>query len=290
MLGHWRFLRDLFPGYLACLNRLEFHEDQDNHWSGLLTAGKFSQQAQRIRAWAPSMIQGVADEDEQAGLRLELADSLSWLETLEAQTSWQSRVQRHKYSSRTLIQAVFFRFTLGSASKIGKAFQLALSVGIPGLDLRTFASQASLPSKTALSRGSVYLDMSSLLVWQKKWQQDEYVMFMWADSSGRDWLMSMAAMRRVRKLSEAAQAVKYLVRTRPDWSDHWEALDPDLEVSASMTEQLQTNLRNHTFLPVALGSGRSKVEVFKPRRAQGPIGQDLFLDNRHGHGNALAPV
>ena len=86
---------------------------------------------------------------------------------------------------------------------------------------------------------------------------------MWADSSpqsGRDWLMSMAAMCRVRKLSEAAQAVKYLVRTRPDWSDHWEALDPDLEVSASMTEQLQTNLRNHTFLPVALGSGRSKVE------------------------------
>ena len=130
------------------------------------------------------------------------ADSLSWLETLEAQTSWQSRVQRHKYSSRTLIQAVFFRFTLGSASKIGKAFQLALSVGIPGLDLRTFASQASLPSKTTLSRGSVYLDMSSLLLWQKKWQQDEYVMFMWADSSpqsGRDWLMSMAAMCRVRK-------------------------------------------------------------------------------------------
>ena len=156
MLGHWRFLRDLFPGYPpACLNRLEFHEDQDNHWSGLLTAGKFSQQAQRIRAWAPSVIQGVADEDEQAGLRLELADSLSWLETLEAQTSWQSRVQRHKYSSRTLIQAVFFRFTLGSASKIGKAFQLALSVGIPGLDLRTFASQASLPSKTTLTRQRV---------------------------------------------------------------------------------------------------------------------------------------
>ena len=56
--------------------------NQDNHWSGLLTAGKFSQQAQRIRAWAPSVIQGVADEDEQVGLRLELADSLAWLETL----------------------------------------------------------------------------------------------------------------------------------------------------------------------------------------------------------------
>ena len=161
------------------------------------------------------------------------------------------------------MNAVFFRFTLGNGAKASKAFQLALAVGIPEVDLQGLAVQTRIPSKTTMSRGSVYLDMAYLLYCQDKWKQDRHLMFMWADSSpqsGRNWLMSMATPGRADKILEAASAATYLARTRSDWSDRWEALDLDLEEHARMTKILNDTLSNHTFLPVALGSGKGKVE------------------------------
>ena len=230
----------------------------------MLTEAKLSANAGRIRSWAPAVIQRVAGEDEQAMLKLELVDSVEWIEGLQSSMGWQASKSRGQgYSNRQLMNAVFFRFTLGNGAKASKAFQLALAVGIPEVDLQGLAVQTRIPSKTTMSRGSVCLDMAYLLYCQDKWKQDRHLMFMWADSSpqsGRNWLMSMATTGRADKILEAASAATYLARTRSDWSDRWEALDLDLEEHARMTKILNDTLSNHTFLPVALGSGKGKVE------------------------------
>ncbi|CAE7229370.1 unnamed protein product [Symbiodinium sp. CCMP2456] len=266
MLGHWRFPFALFPGFPhAERSKPELEVDQqDQGWSNMLTPAVVSKHAQRLRAWAVPVLESTPDDDERSFLQMELGDTVSWLDALEAQMDWQSRSSRgHRHPSRLLINCVFFRFTLGSAAKVSKAFKLALQVGVPGLDLRSLASSGRLPSKTTLARASTYLDIAYLLYCQKKWGESEHVTFMWADSSpqsGRDWLMSMMTACPRGKIAEACAAANYLCRTRPDWSDHFEALEVDLEMQAKMTKVLSDVLCTHTNVPVALGSGKGKIQ------------------------------
>ena len=263
LLGHWGLSHELFEDDSFppdTLKELRFQED-DIHWSAAMSSGKLSSLEQRVRSWAPLVLQGTQDEDEKATARLELADTLQWVQSLQA--SLQSQARPHEYPSHILIASVFLTFLLGSRKHVAEAVPLALKVALPGLDLEELVRHLQIPRTTTVARAATYLDFAFVLYMRDKMKQCPPVLYAWADSSpqsGREWFMSMRAECSRDSLLEIFRAVNSLIRGRSDLQDHAEAEEVDLDELVRCNELMQRSLAHHKQLPVAMGSGRTKLE------------------------------
>ncbi|CAE7694010.1 unnamed protein product [Symbiodinium sp. KB8] len=263
LLGHWALSHELFEDDSFppdTLKELRFQEE-DVHWSAALSPSKLSSLGDRVRSWAPLVLQGIQDEDERATARLELADTLHWVESLQA--SLQSQARPHEYPSNILIASVFLTFLLGSRKHVAEAVPLALRVALPGLDLEELARHLQIPRTTTVARAATYLDLAFVLYMRDKMKQCPPVLYAWADSSpqsGREWFMSMRAECARDSLLETYHAVNTLIKGRSDLQDHAEAEEVDLDELVRCNELLQRSLAHHKQLPVAMGSGRTKLE------------------------------
>ena len=95
---------------------------------------KFCILADRVRSWAPAILDHCADEDENRALRLDILDTISFLE--RGQRCLEAKASGHvQYPSQTLISAACLGNLLGSNEHVGNVVPLCLQVALPGVDL-----------------------------------------------------------------------------------------------------------------------------------------------------------
>ncbi|CAE7832485.1 unnamed protein product [Symbiodinium sp. CCMP2592] len=261
LLGHWTLPQELFE--TADFPPDELKEKlfrQEPHWSTTLSHQQVSLLADRVRSWAPVLLTN--SNEEAAGLmQLELADMIQWFETLQRNLEHQPRPSH--YPSHVMIAAVFLAFLLGSRTHMAEAIPLALKLALPGLDFDDLAKHVKCPKTTTLARASTYMDFAYLMLCRERWKQTPHLLFAWADSSpqsGREWFMSMEACIPESSLIETFQVVNKLIRARPDLQDHFESRELDLDELLHCSRTLQANLLHHKNIPVAMASGKTRLE------------------------------
>ena len=95
---------------------------------------KFCILADRVRSWAPAILDHCKDEDENRALRLDILDTISFLE--RGQRCLEAKASGHvQYPSQTLISAACLGNLLGSNEHVGNVVPLCLQVALPGVGL-----------------------------------------------------------------------------------------------------------------------------------------------------------
>ena len=263
LLGHWALPSELFDDASFPPDDLrEIRFVQTEHWSAAISQEKLSSLIARVQSWAPALLQNDSlDADEASTIRLEISDTLQWLNQLRQGTQGQARPRQ--YPAHVMIATVFLAFLLGSRKHVGEAVPLALQVALPGLDLQELVRELQMPRTATISRASTYLDFAYLMICREDWKQQPPVLYVWADSSpqsGREWFMSMSACCSRESLTVTFDAVNKLSRSRPDVADHWEAEELDFEEFLRLNGVLKQNLFHHKHIPVAMGSGKTRLE------------------------------
>ena len=264
LLGHWPMPAgcSLFPDFPPPgLSRYVIPEQDEAAASVALNSAKVAALAERIRGWAPLLLQTCADEEEQNNMRMELADTLGWFTSLEVASRQEGRQTR--YSPKVLVSSVFLSALLGSRKKIASAIPLAVQVAMPGLDVEQFVSRSQFPKKTTIQRSGTSLDMAYLLVRREQLLASKHIFFALADSSpqaGRDWLMVMSATICEEDLVSAFRSSNLLIRSQQHLSDHHESLEAEIQDVIAASETVRKAAQHHTCVPTALGSSRGKAE------------------------------
>ena len=266
MLGHW-FIP---PNSPDLFDELEFPPEQvrsklftapAQHWSASVSPDQVARWMERLRTWAPSILQDAEDEEDGNTRRLELCDTLRCFDVLRQQL--QPLPRPAQYPSHILISSVFLAFLLGSRKHMIEAVQLSMRVALPELDLEALLKHIQVPRTTTLARASTYLDFAFLQFCKRKWKSQQYTFYAWADSSpqsGREWFMLMHACVSSTDMLALFQAVNYLARSRPDFTDHHEAEEADIEEHIRCNMLVQATLYHHRCIPVAMGSGKTSLE------------------------------
>ena len=262
LLGHWNLRQNLFDVEYPpdSLKGLLFREE-DEDLCVALSRDRVSSLLERVRGWAPLLLDCLEDEEQAGVMKLELADTLRWFETLKL--NLQGLGVKRAYESHILRTAVFFAFVLGSHKNMAEAIPLALKLALPGIDLDELVKRIQVPRATTLARASTYLDFAYILYCRERWQKTPHRLYTWADSSpqsGRDWYMMMHAGVPVDCLIDTMTAANALTRSREDLCDEGEACELDLEDLTRFNEALKVNLTHHVCVPLTMGSARTKVE------------------------------
>lgn len=223
---------------------------------------KFSILADRVRSWAPAILAHCNDEDESRALRMDILDTISFLE--RGQRCLETKTSGHvQYPSQTLISAACLGNLLGSNEHVCNVVPLSLQVALPGVDLSNLLRNASFPKASTIGRAGSALDFAFLLECRERWCNVPCLHYAWADSSpqcGREWFMLMHTSVCMDAVVNACNAANMLTRCRPDLSDHFEAEDADVEQQPRLHTVLLDAIHTHKCIPVALGSGKVSVE------------------------------
>ena len=271
MLGFWPLPRPLFEDFPPPEVKQKAWGAGQVHWSEDLSAENITRHLERLRSWAPAILQEAGSNEEDdvdcdggSASRLEVADTLQWLDRLRRNMITHSQVEKPaRYESSVLIASVFLASRLGSRKYMGEVVPLSLKFALPGVDLRELAKSTQFPRGTTLARASTYLDFSFLLHSRESWSSSQHVFYAWADSSGqssREWLMVMHSCVASDALLQTYRAVNKLTRCRPDLSDHHEAEDLELQEYVDLNKVVFANLFHRKCVPVAMGQGQTKLE------------------------------
>ena len=259
--SNWDLPRALFPGW----GRLDLTGNVSapvaTQSKLLLDPAKFASLADRVRSWAPVLLQQCSDEDENAALRLDILDTVRFFDSGKRSLEWAG--QQQEFSSKTLIDSVCLGAMLGSNKHVNEAVPMSAQIIFPNVDLRCLLANSKFPKSSTIGRAGSALDFAFLLHARKLWQEGAYFHFAWADSSpqaGREWFMMMHASVRKDAVVSACRAANTLTRARPDLSDHFEAEDIDLVERPVLHQTLLSAVFHHTCVPVALGSGKVSLE------------------------------
>jgi len=257
----WALPRPLFPGIEnGGLPPDEVPMPQEGRF--FLDPQKFSILADRVRSWAPAILAHCNDEDESRALRMDILDTISFLE--RGQRCLETKTSGHvQYPSQTLISAACLGNLLGSNEHVCNVVPLSLQVALPGVDLSNLLRNASFPKASTIGRAGSALDFAFLLECRERWCNVPCLHYAWADSSpqcGREWFMLMHTSVCMDAVVNACNAANMLTRCRPDLSDHFEAEDADVEQQPRLHTVLLDAIHTHKCIPVALGSGKVSVE------------------------------
>ena len=263
LLGPWSLPKELFEDEQFPPDELsELVYRPEEHWSSNLSYEKVSCLVQRVRSWAPLLLQNPSgDDDDNNLLRLELADTVQWFDTLKDNMEHQGRPAR--YSSHVMIASVFLSMMLATRRRMAEVIPLALKLALPGLDFGDLAKHIHFPRTTTLARAATYLDFAYMMLCREDFKREPHLLYVWADSSpqgGREWFMSMHACVAQGSVVDTFKVVNQLIRARPDLADHVESEELDFDELMHCNSTLQANLWHHKNIPVAMGSGRTRLE------------------------------
>ena len=201
------------------------------------------------------------DDDDNNLLRLELADTVQWFDTLKDNVEHQGRPSR--YSSHVMIASVFLSMMLATRRRMAEVIPLALKLALPGLDFGDLAKRIHFPRTRTLARAATYLDFAYMMLRREDFKREPHLLYVWADSSpqgGRQWFMSMHACVAQGSVVDTFKVVNQLIRARPDLADHVESEELDFDERMHCNRTLQANLWRRKNIPVAMGSGRTRLE------------------------------
>lgn len=127
-----------------------------------------------------------------------------------------------------------------------------------------------MPDGSTLSRGAVLMDIAHCLYWASKVSSMTGPIWMWADASemaGKDWFLSIYDYMETREdLLEAFDEAHLLMKSTDkfiaaaDGPANEDALDAAEQREASV-RRLQQILKRHRQIPMAMGSGRTDLDV-----------------------------
>ena len=136
MLGFLPIPRPLFEGFPPASLSVKTWV-QDAHWSVDLAPATLTRHLDRLRSWAPVLLEAAArdEEDEPDGgnaVRMELADTVQWFDRLRKQLIVHAKLEKPaRYESHILIAAVLLAFRLGSRKYMAEVLPFIGSEGCP---------------------------------------------------------------------------------------------------------------------------------------------------------------
>ena len=252
--------------------------------SGATHEERFALLANRVRSWATCLLASCSDDDEAAALQMDILDTIHFFESGRKALEWGG--VSDQFPRNTLIHAVCLGSNLGSNKHVSTAIPIALKVSLPQMDLSHFMNRLRFPHASTIGRAGPALDFAYLLTMRKTWSDSNWCHSAWADSSpqaGREWFMLMHAAIQQDALVAAADAANRLSKSRPDFYEHFEAEDLDIEEVKALHQALLQAVTHHKCIPVALGSGKVSLEdkVACPLHATGCECVDARSLQRH---------
>ena len=214
------------------------------------------------------LLSQVTDDDEEArqNCQLNMEEHVMRLDHMRArcEVAKQDRMHKVTRSKESLLYALCASMFLRDRKNLKDAFQLTLKslpTVLAGLD----PSQADVkpPDASMVSRAQVEVDSALCGYWQREFKANDYIVWLWADSSARaglDWLMSMFRLVKATELESFVQAADVLRKSVQSFAEA--AREQDIGKMQQVVEErhsagnlLTKTMLTHGQIPMILGSG-----------------------------------
>ena len=192
--------------------------------SAMHLPGATARTASWLRHNSQRLLDGL-DEDDAEEKKFEMERVVQHLDAVSCQTGQ----KQLKYDAASLVKALLVAMMLRNKSQLGTVIVQALSILMPDLtdvEANSMLANRRVPSHSTISKRQLQLDGALCLFWKRRFVREEYVMFLWADSSpqaGHDFLLSIVQLipkrQRVACL-HAAQLLKTSVSALEDAAEH----------------------------------------------------------------------
>ena len=223
--------------------------------------------ARNLREWSKYLLSQRRDDDEERqSCQLSIEEHVMRLDVVRARSEVAKQDRKNKVtrSKESLLYALCASMFLRDRKNLKEAFQLtvkSLPTVLAGLD----PSRPDLkpPDASMVSRAQVEVDSALCGYWKSEFKANDYIVWLWADSSpqaGLDWLMSMFRLVKATELESCVQAAGLLRKSVESFAEAVHEQDVAkmqqvVEERHSAGNLLAKTMLTHRQIPMILGSG-----------------------------------